>query len=85
MFHVHPSGQQTPARIAATSGFGSKGLTDADIMADFAVWRDELVAKGMFKPRTTWQLAAYLSEPLIYVAVACWVMHSTGSTLLGKL
>lgn len=58
-------------------------MSDADITADFAAWRADLVARGFFKPRTTWQLVVFLSEPLVMMFVGCWLMKVTGSVWPG--
>jgi hypothetical protein len=53
-------------------------------MADFAAWRESLVAKGLFRPRPLWQLLWFLAEPLAITALGCWLMKSTASVLPGK-
>lgn len=61
------------------------GMDDAAILADFAVWRDSLVARGFFKPRPMWQLVWFLAEPLAITALGCWMMKAAGSVVPGKL
>lgn len=76
-----PTGHAAAPQVAQAAAVGPD---DVVIMADFAAWRDSLETRGLFKPRPAWQLLWFLSEPIVLVAAACWVMRSTGSTLLGE-